>query len=161
MVGQGGTKEHVEGMWKKMKQSTSFSWIEFRILPTQSKVINREQGERKMGETSSPLSNAVNSESNRGLLPTLCHLPSTFPLPPSPFPNPQIPNPKSYHLFNLFQEMKVPTLFALMATAVSAIYPDDHFEYSTKLTKDNYKSFISDALEAGDSVLVRTVASAG
>jgi hypothetical protein len=49
---------------------------------------------------------------------------------------------------------------ALLALA-SAIYPPDHFDYSTKLTNENYKSFISDNIAAGKTVFIRTIASSG
>jgi len=49
---------------------------------------------------------------------------------------------------------------ALLGVAM-AIYPDDHWDYATKLTKDNYASFLADNLAAGKTIFVRTVASAG
>jgi hypothetical protein len=52
------------------------------------------------------------------------------------------------------------TLILIVSTAM-AIYPEDHWNYSTKLTKDNYASFLADNLAAGKTVLVRTIASSG
>ncbi|GMH82878.1 hypothetical protein TrVE_jg3820 [Triparma verrucosa] len=42
---------------------------------------------------------------------------------------------------------------ALLASLVNlalAIYPEDHFEYSTKLTNENYEAFLKDNLAAGN-----------
>ena len=50
---------------------------------------------------------------------------------------------------------------ALVVTTAFGIYPSDHFDYSTKLTEDNYEAFLSDNLQSGKTVLVRTIASPG
>lgn len=42
-----------------------------------------------------------------------------------------------------------------------AIYPSDHWNYSTKLTLDNYVSKIQDEIDAGKTVFVRFIASEG
>jgi len=44
---------------------------------------------------------------------------------------------------------------------VSAIYPDDHWNYATKLTEDNFDSFIQGEIDQDKTVLVRWIASAG
>ena len=44
---------------------------------------------------------------------------------------------------------------------VAAIYPDDHFEYSTKLTAANFEKTIEDAIASDRTLFVRWVASAG
>jgi hypothetical protein len=50
---------------------------------------------------------------------------------------------------------------ALAVSTVMAIYPDDHWQYATKLTKSNYQAFVADNLKAGKTVVVRTIASSG
>jgi len=49
---------------------------------------------------------------------------------------------------------------AVLAVA-SAIYPDDHWSYSTEMTLDNADSFIKENVDAGKTVFVRWIASAG
>ncbi len=53
----------------------------------------------------------------------------------------------------------------LLATAIlamaNAIYPDDHWNYSTKLSGDNFEKFIEDNLSEGKTTFVRFIASAG
>ena len=51
-------------------------------------------------------------------------------------------------------------LLALLG-AVSAIYPDDHWSYSTKLTTANMDSFVKTAVDGGKTAIVRWIASAG
>lgn len=50
---------------------------------------------------------------------------------------------------------------ATMAHTVQAIYPDNHFDYSTKLTQDNFESTIQSEIDAGKTVFVRWIASPG
>jgi hypothetical protein len=50
---------------------------------------------------------------------------------------------------------------ALLVASVSAIYPADHWDYSTKLTEENAESFIKENIDAGKTVYVRWIASAG
>jgi len=50
---------------------------------------------------------------------------------------------------------------ALLCAAALAIYPDDHWSYSTKLTKDNIDSVIAENVDSGKTLFVRFVASAG
>jgi len=57
--------------------------------------------------------------------------------------------------------MKPLAAILLLAVSALAIYPSDHWSYSTKLTEDNYEQFLSDNIAAGKTVLVRTIASAG
>ncbi len=47
------------------------------------------------------------------------------------------------------------------ATLVSAIYPSDHWDYSTQLTEANFDSTIQGHIDAGKTVFVRWIASAG
>ena len=48
-----------------------------------------------------------------------------------------------------------------MAVTVQAIYPDDHWNYSTKLTTSNYQDKIESEISAGKTVFVRWIASEG
>jgi len=41
------------------------------------------------------------------------------------------------------------------------IYPDDHWDFSTKLTTENFNSFITENVDLGKTVFVRTIASEG
>ena len=59
-----------------------------------------------------------------------------------------------------FQASKVLLLAALLGVA-SAIYPDDHWSYSTKLTAANIDTEIENAISAGKTLFVRFIASAG
>ena len=43
--------------------------------------------------------------------------------------------------------------------AVTAIYPDDHWNYSTKLTTGNYADSIQNEIDNGKTVFVRFIAS--
>ena len=48
----------------------------------------------------------------------------------------------------------------LAAPALAAgIYPDDHWTYSTKLTKSNYAEKIQSEIDSGKTVFVRFIAS--
>jgi len=42
---------------------------------------------------------------------------------------------------------------------VNAIYPDDHWNFSTKLTTSNYAETIQSAIDGGKTVFVRFIAS--
>jgi hypothetical protein len=55
---------------------------------------------------------------------------------------------------------KVLLLAALLGVA-SAIYPDDHWSYSTKLSASNIDDEIKSAVDGGKTMFVRLVASAG
>lgn len=53
---------------------------------------------------------------------------------------------------------------AVMLAAASpalGIYPDDHWDYSTKLTMDNYKDVIQSTIDDGKTLMVRFIASPG
>jgi len=41
------------------------------------------------------------------------------------------------------------------------IYPSDHWTRSTKLTKDNFDSFVKGHVDAGKTAFVRFIASSG
>jgi hypothetical protein len=49
----------------------------------------------------------------------------------------------------------------LASLAVAAIYPDDHWGYSTELGPDNFETFVKDKVDAGKTVFVRFIASEG
>lgn len=54
--------------------------------------------------------------------------------------------------------------FLLAATAfvgALAIYPDDHWDFATKLTSDNYDSTIQQSIDAGKTLFIRWIASPG
>ena len=49
----------------------------------------------------------------------------------------------------------------LMAISVAhALYPDDHWNYSTRLTQDNFMSTLKDVIESDKTLFVRWIASA-
>ena len=56
--------------------------------------------------------------------------------------------------------MRTTALFAL-ATVASAIYPDDHWTYSTKITTDNFAAQVKENVDVGKTLFVRWIASAG
>jgi hypothetical protein len=49
----------------------------------------------------------------------------------------------------------------IAAPALAGIYPDDHWNYSTELTKSNYAEKIQTSIDAGKTVFVRFIASEG
>ena len=49
----------------------------------------------------------------------------------------------------------------LTAAALLGIYPDGHFDTVTKLTKENIDSTIAENVDAGKTLFVRFIASAG
>ena len=52
--------------------------------------------------------------------------------------------------------------FAALATVASAIYPDDHWKYSTQLNDDAaYDNLVKEAVEGDHTLFVRWIASAG
>jgi len=55
---------------------------------------------------------------------------------------------------------RVVMMMGAVATAM-AIYPDDHFDFSHKLTVDNYKQHIQSEIDAGRTLFVRWIASSG
>jgi hypothetical protein len=50
---------------------------------------------------------------------------------------------------------------AALLSVVSAIYPSDHWSYSTKLTTSNYADKITTEINSGKTVFVRFIASEG
>ena len=52
---------------------------------------------------------------------------------------------------------------ALFAAAILAtgIYPDGHWNYATKLTPANFEPFVKEQVDAGKTLIVRWIASAG
>jgi len=50
---------------------------------------------------------------------------------------------------------------AFMSNAVHAIYTDDHWDYSVKLTEDNFEKTIQAEIDAGKTMFVRWIASSG
>jgi hypothetical protein len=45
--------------------------------------------------------------------------------------------------------------------AAAAIYDDDHWDYSTKLTDENFDSTVKSAIESDKTLFVRWIASPG
>jgi len=52
-------------------------------------------------------------------------------------------------------------LCASLLSSVLAIYPNDHWNYSTKLTEENFESTIQAEIDAGRTMFVRWIASPG
>jgi len=50
---------------------------------------------------------------------------------------------------------------SILAGAANAIYPEDHWTYSTELTADNVDEFVKTNVDAGKTVFVRWIASEG
>lgn len=44
-------------------------------------------------------------------------------------------------------------LVLVWANQAFAIYPDDHWNYSTKLTEENFDSFVQEGIDAGKTVV--------
>jgi hypothetical protein len=49
----------------------------------------------------------------------------------------------------------------MMIGFAQAIYPSDHFDYSTKLTVDTFDEQVKSAVDSGKTLMVRWIASAG
>jgi hypothetical protein len=49
-------------------------------------------------------------------------------------------------------------VYILVGTA-TAIYPEDHWNYSAKLTKENFESTVQSEIDAGRTLFVRWIAS--
>lgn len=49
----------------------------------------------------------------------------------------------------------------LMGSAVGGIYPEGHFDVSTKLTMGNYQDVIQSTIDDGKTLMVRFIASEG
>lgn len=52
-------------------------------------------------------------------------------------------------------------LVAAVALLATAIYPSDHWQHASKLTTKNFEPFIKEQVDAGNTVFVRWIASAG
>jgi len=62
------------------------------------------------------------------------------------------------------EEHAMPLARLALLAAVGAhagIYPDGHFDYVQKCTKDNTDAFVKEALDAGKTAFVRWIASEG
>tara|TARA_B110000090_G_C13222680_1_gene385480 strand:- start:532 stop:708 length:177 start_codon:yes stop_codon:yes gene_type:complete len=58
--------------------------------------------------------------------------------------------------------MKLLLIVVLSLLGLSAaIYPDGHFKYSKELTPGNFDTYINDAINADQTVMVRFIASSG
>jgi len=57
--------------------------------------------------------------------------------------------------------MRLISAALLLATVSAGIYPDDHWQYSTKMTVDNFDGFVKENVDAGKTVVVRWIASEG
>jgi len=55
----------------------------------------------------------------------------------------------------------VATVLLGMATLGAAIYPDGHFDNVHKLTVDNFDDIVKQEVDAGKTLFVRWIASAG
>jgi len=49
----------------------------------------------------------------------------------------------------------------LLASFTGAIYPDDHWSKSFKMTSDNFQDKVQKEIDAGKTLMVRFIASAG
>jgi len=58
-------------------------------------------------------------------------------------------------------QMRTAVALVALASVASAIYPDDHWTYSTKMTTDNFEAKVTEEVEAGRTLFVRWIASAG
>ena len=52
-------------------------------------------------------------------------------------------------------------LLVLGLGLVHAIYPSDHFDYSTKLTSNNFDDHVRSVVDSGKTLMVRWIASPG
>ena len=51
---------------------------------------------------------------------------------------------------------------ALLASLLTAgIYPSDHWNHATRLTQANFEPFVKEQVDAGKTLIVRWIASAG
>ncbi len=56
---------------------------------------------------------------------------------------------------------RVAGLVALTIGAAFAIYPNDHWSYSKQLTTANFDEYVKSQVDAGKTLFVRWIASAG
>lgn len=64
----------------------------------------------------------------------------------------------------LFHRLFVAAILVVISSTssvVNALYPDDHWSFSTKLTKSNYAEKIQAGIDADQTVFVRFIASEG
>ena len=54
--------------------------------------------------------------------------------------------------------MAIAAVAAILATA---IYPAGHWDHATKLTPSNFEPFVKENVDAGKTLIVRWIASAG
>jgi len=52
-------------------------------------------------------------------------------------------------------------LIAAVTLLATAIYPSDHWQHATKLTQNNFEPFVKEQVDAGKTLVVRWIASAG
>jgi len=57
--------------------------------------------------------------------------------------------------------VRVVLSIGLTAVLVAGIYPDDHWNYSTRLSTENYAGKIQSEIDNGKTVFVRFIASEG
>ena len=50
---------------------------------------------------------------------------------------------------------------AILLASSQAIYPDDHWSHSTRLTTSNFASVVEETVDSGKTLFVRWIASAG
>jgi len=50
---------------------------------------------------------------------------------------------------------------AALSLLTTGIYPSDHWDHATKLTTKNFEPFIKEGVDAGKTLFVRWIASAG
>ena len=56
---------------------------------------------------------------------------------------------------------KFAVLVAGLSSAAAGIYPDDHWQYATKLTTSNFNDEVKSAVDSGKTMFVRFIASEG
>lgn len=61
----------------------------------------------------------------------------------------------------MLRDQAVVLIFLLVLSMVSAIYPADHWKYSTELTTDNFDSHVQSVIDSGKTLFVRWIASEG
>ena len=75
------------------------------------------------------------------------------------------PRPVAYALAHalcrLLSLLSIARRATLLTAALLAIYPDNHFDYSTKVTGANIDKVIGDVVDAGKTLFVRFIASEG
>jgi len=67
-----------------------------------------------------------------------------------------LPVPRVSPVFS--RQMAIAAAVTILATA---IYPANHWEHATKLTPKNFEPFVKESVDAGKTLFVRWIASAG